>query len=152
MLTGDVHLNLAPLLELKGKGVRTAIRIGVNRAAKPVKAAYVAEAQAIARYGFLGKSVGTKQQTYRDGLVTVAVIGPKRSYVRTKGSYTRGKKAGEKRRIRPANYARIVDQGTGRSRARKFASNAMARAGAQYPDAAAREIKAEIEKILPTGG
>lgn len=146
MLRLDFKADLSPLADLKDRKARIALRIAINRAAKPVKNAVKSAAEGIALRGYTAKSIGTKTKVYNGGSSVVVVIGPKRSYSRTKGSYTRGKRKGEKRVFVPAKVAQFVEKGTGRSRKRPFLKPALDSAGSEFKDRLAAEIKAEINK------
>lgn len=148
MVKAEFKTDLAPLLDLKDKRVRKALKIGINRAAKPVRAQVKAEAERIALQGFTAKSIGTRQKVYRGGVVVVVVIGPRRKYTRTKGRYTRGRRKGEKKVFRPAAVAHLVEKGTARSKPQPFLVPALEKTSGNYQKSLAAEIKAELEKSM----
>jgi hypothetical protein len=133
-------------LERLKKNFRKAVLIGSNRAAKPTRGQVSESALRIARYGHLAKSIGTKSRIYPSGNYAAA-IGPKMSFVRSLGVWTRGKRKGQKKRSVPYKYAHLVEKGTKRSKARPFLGTAAAEV-AEYPARAALEIEREVEKIL----
>lgn len=146
MIRASFDLDLGDLIDLRDKKIRKAIRIGINRAAKPVRSQVKAEAERIALQGFTAKSIGTKQKVYRSGLVVIVVVGPKRSYKRVKGKYTRGKRKGERKVFRPASVAHFVEKGTARSKPEPFLRPALDKTSGKYQESLAAEIKAEIEQ------
>jgi len=147
MITAGVELDLVDLAAVKGKAKRAVI-IGANRAAKPVKAAVVSEAEKIRRHGFSAKAVGTKTRTYPSGSF-VTVIGPKMSYSRTKGKRTRGKRKGEKIRHVPYLYAWLLNKGTKRSKAKPFIQRAWSSTKAAYESGVEAAIAAEMQNVFP---
>lgn len=114
-----------------------ATRMALNKAAAPVKAAVVRHAEAIARYGFLARSIRIKVKVY-DGRgnatarskagTGVTIIGPSASFSRViRGRKTRGPLKGQPRgKARPAKYGHLVERGTVRSRPRPFLAPALA--------------------------
>jgi len=140
-------VDLTPGEELARKGLRRATRIGVSRAASPVKGSVVSHANAVRRYGYLAKSIRIRLQSYPSDRF-VAVVGPKMNYFRTKGKYKRGKKKGQPRRHRPAYYAHLVERGTKRSRAKPWLAPAHAESAGRFIDDARREVAKEIEREL----
>lgn len=145
-IKATVALDLNPL-ERARKGARIAVIRAAQRAAKPVRASAEAHAQSIRRYGFLAKSFGTKTRVYtRGGLATV--IGPKMSYSRVKGKYTRGPRKGQGRRHTPYRYAWLLERGTKRSRKRPFLRPALDQQGLAYRRRLAAEVEAELAKLL----
>lgn len=145
MIRASFDLDLGDLIDLRDKKIRKAIRIGINRAAKPVRAQVKAEAERIKLQGFTAKSIGTKQKVYRAGLVVIVVVGPKRSYKRVKGKYSRGKRKGESKVFRPASVAHFVEKGTSRSKPEPFLQPALDQTSGKYQESLADEIKAEID-------
>jgi hypothetical protein len=133
----------AARLEALGKRAKVAVMKGAARAAKPVRAAVQGHAGQHQRYGFLAKSIGTKTRVYPGGRF-VTVVGPKMSFSRVKGRYTRGPRAGQGKRQVPYLYAWLIEKGTRRSRAFPFLRPAHEAAGKQFPAAAAREINREL--------
>lgn len=147
MLGGRVELDLSPADQLRGSGLRRALRIGISRAASPVKASTVRHAEAIKRYGFLAKSIRIRLRVYRSDKF-VAVIGPSASYTRTKGKITRGPRKGQARKFRPSRIAHLVEKGTRHSRARPWLAPAFAESAGRYLRDVGTEIGREVEKEL----
>lgn len=141
----NVVLDLAAL-DAKQKGFRTALKIAGNRAAKPVRERVKAEAESIGRFGFLAKSIGTKTRSYSASNL-VSVVGPKMSFTRMKGTYTRGPRKGEKRRHIPYLYSWLVDRGTKRSRKFGFLAKAFTSTGHNYGPDLAAAIAVELAKL-----
>lgn len=137
----EVKLDLPDLSKLKGK-IKGAVLRGVNRAGKPIRAAVVAGAERIKRYGFLAKSVGNKAKVYPNAITLV--IGPKMSFSRTKGKYTRGPRKGQRKRHVPYLYSWLLERGTKRSAKKQFLAPAYASHGAAF----AAAVRAEIAKEL----
>ncbi len=138
-------LDLGPL-DAKRKGLGKALKIAGNRAAKPIRLAVIAEADSIKRFGFLSKSIGTKTRSYKPTNL-VSVVGPKMSFARTKGTYTRGPRAGEKRRHVPYMYSWLVDRGTKRSRKFGFLEKAYNSAGHNFAGDLTRAMADELTKL-----
>jgi hypothetical protein len=147
VIAARAEIDLSPAEGLRQGGIRKAMRIGLNRAASPVKAAVVSHADAVKRYGYLGKSIRIKLKGYPADRF-VAVIGPSTKYTRTKGKYTRGKRKGEKRVFRPSKYAHLVEKGTGRSKPRPWLKPAYDESAGQFIDQAGVEVGREIELEL----
>lgn len=145
MIDASVQLDLGDTTKMKARA-RLAVRIGCQRAAKPVRAAVESKASALARYGFTAKSLGTKVKLYPNG-TAVTVVGPKMSYSRTKGKFTRGPRAGESRRHIPYLYSWILEKGSKRSAAKPFLRPALAEAGGRYVNEVADHVAAELAKV-----
>jgi hypothetical protein len=146
-----VDLDLSPAEGLRVSGLQRATKVGLNRAASPVKATVVSHAQAVARFAFLAKSIRIRTRVYPADRF-VAVIGPSRSYQRFKGTYTRGPRAGQRRRHVPANYAHLVESGTRRSVARPWLRPAHAAAAPRFLAQVSAEIRAEVGRELARRG
>jgi len=147
VVSADVRVDLGPLEELaSGKALRRALKIGINRAARPVKAAVKSEASSIQRYGYLAKSIRIKAIVYESGNA-VAVIGPTRKYQGRKGKFTRGPRKGESRVFIPANYAHLVEKGTAHARPHPFLKPALNSTLTQYLEAVKDEIRKEVERV-----
>lgn len=140
-----MSLDLGPL-DAKRKGMGKALKIAGNRAAKPVRQAVIAEAESIQRFGFLAKSIGTKTRSYKPTNL-VSVVGPKMSFTRTKGTYTRGPRAGEKRKHIPYLYSWLVDRGTKRSRKFGFLEKAYNSTGNAFAGDLAKAMADELAKL-----
>jgi hypothetical protein len=140
-------VDMSPAEELGKSGVRKAVRIGLNRASAPVKAAVVSHAGARKRYGYLQKSIRIRLRTYSADR-WVSVIGPSTKFVRRKGKYTRGKRKGEPRLFKPSKYAHLFERGTKRSKAYPFLGPAYAETAGPFIRRAGREIGEELENEL----
>ncbi len=147
MIGARVDLDLTPAEGLRKGGIRKATRIGISRAASPVKAAVVSHATAVKKFGYLAKAIRIRLKVYPADKF-VAVIGPSTKYTRTKGKYTRGKRKGEKRVYRPSKYAHLVESGTRRSQARPWLKPAHAESAGRFLATAAAEVGREIELEL----
>lgn len=133
-------------------GLRNRVmRIAVSKGAGIVRNAAVALAPA--RFGYLKKSLKIRVRHYRNKDVFVAVVGPKRDFVKTKGKRTRdGKesKKGDPIRHRPANYAHLVERGTKRgARPRRFMSGALQGTADAYREAVVTSVRDQLAAILP---
>lgn len=146
-IQAEVVLDLDKFGKLKNKAKRAVI-IGANRAAKPVRAAVEANALAIARRGFTAKSVGTKTRFYAGAKSVVTIIGPKMSFTRSAGKFTRGPRKGETKKAIPYLYAWLIEKGTVRSKARPFLGPALDARGPAYRAAVVAEVGAELAKAL----
>lgn len=146
MFTVRAEVDLAPLIALKGKGSRIALRKAINRAAKPVRLAMIAEAERIARFGFTAKSIGTVTKVYRDRVIVV--IGPKRKYSRTKGKFKTGPRAGQAKKFQPARYTKNVEKGTKYARPNPFVLPTLRKTAGEFQARLAAEVQAEFAAML----
>ncbi len=136
------QVDLPDLSTLKGKYKSAAFR-AINRAAKPIRERVIAEAQKIAKWGFLWKSIGTKTKLMPGG-VFVTIIGPKMSYMRKKGKRGDGSKINH----RPYLYAWLLEKGTKRSRMFPFLKPAWDAVGKEaFLNRARSELLIEFAKI-----
>lgn len=147
MIVARVELDMSPAEDLSRSGIRLALRVGMNRAASPVKAAVVSHAAAVRRLGHLAKSIRIRLREYPADR-WAAVVGPTTKYVRTKGRYTRGRTPGAARFIKPAKYAHLVEKGTARSRAKPWLRPAHDATAQQFLDRVGAEVGGEIERRL----
>lgn len=147
LLGGSVKLDMSPAEGLRAGGIRKATRIGINRAASPVKATVVAAAEGVRRFGFLAKSIRIRVRQYPADR-WAAIIGPSTKYQRKKGTYKRGKRAGQPRISKPSKYAHLVERGTKRSRARPWLKPAHAAAAPRYLSAVGPAIGGAIQDEL----
>lgn len=149
MIGGRVQLDMSPAEGLRQSGIRKATRIGLSRAAAPVKAAVVSHAEAVKRFGYLAKSIRIRQRIY-PGDKFVSVIGPSSKFTRQpRGKYTRGAKKGEKRaKAKPSKYAHLVERGTKRSRAKPWLKPAYDETAPQFADQVGVQIGREIDAEL----
>src|SRR5262245_63377249 len=122
MIAAKFQVDLTPGEQLAKSGLRRASKIGLNRAASPVKASVVSHANAVKRYGFLAKSIRIRLRIYPSDRY-VAVVGPSMNYARTKGKRKRGKYKGSPRRHRPAYYAHLVERGAKDRKSRRLTSS-----------------------------
>lgn len=141
------HLDLSPSDRLRAGGLRKALRIGINRAASPVKGSVVSHAEGRRRYGFLAKSIRIRLRVYPADRFA-AVIGPSTKYVRTRGKFKSGKRAGQKKKHVPAKYAHLVERGTKFARPRPWLKPAFDATAPRFLDQCGREIWREIQQEL----
>ncbi|HEX4606628.1 MAG TPA: hypothetical protein VH092_00325 [Urbifossiella sp.] len=147
MIGGRVEIDMSPAEGLRKSGLRKATRIGLNRASAPVKASVVSHAEAVRRYGFLAKSIRIRLRSYPADRF-VAVIGPSTAVVRKKGKYTRGKKKGQPKLIKPSKYACLVEKGTKHSKAKPWLKPAYDETAAKFIASVGVEIGREVDKEL----
>ena len=163
----------AARLDLRGltaaeKALRKACRVAINRAARPVKARVVANAQAIKRRGLLAKSIRIKAKLYGTDN-HVLVVGPSMRFSRAAGK-TRGKRgaagrdasgrhrkatgavAPEKRRHVPWRYAGVISSPRAGRRFRPWLRDAHAATAGQYLRDVRREVARELARALGRGG
>jgi HK97 gp10 family phage protein len=138
MLKASFALDLSPAERLRRSGIRKAVRIAANRAAAPVKAVMVANAERIKDRGGIAKSIRIRVKIYGDRFVTI--IGPSRSYKRSAGR-------GKPKKV-PASYAHLVERGTKRTKPKPFVRPTLAATKDQFYAAASREVGIEIAKEL----
>lgn len=122
------------------------MRIAMNAASAPVKAATISHAPK--RYGYLAKAQRIRLRQYKASSVWVSVVGPSRSFVRVKGKRTRGKHKGEGIKHRPANYGRLLDHGTKHIPALNFMAAAKAQGAPSFSSILTERLKREIDSIL----
>jgi HK97 gp10 family phage protein len=147
VISTEVKVDLSPTDRLRNGGIRKACKIGLNRAAAPVKASVVSHAEAIRRFGFLAKSIRIRSKVYH-GDKFVAVIGPASKFVRGRGKFKKGKRKGEAKRFIPSKYAHLVERGTKTSRPNPFLKPAHAATSGQFLRSVGVEIGREIEQEL----
>lgn len=147
MLKARMDLDLSPAEGLTKGGIRKAMRIGLNRAASPVKAAVVSHAEGVKRFGYLAKSIRIRLRIYPNDRF-VAVIGPSTKVSRKKGKFKRGPRKGQPRVFVPSKYAHLVEKGTKRSRAKPWLQPAHDEAAPQFVQQAPAEVIREIENQL----
>lgn len=82
MIDAKIDLDLSALEYVKGSGMNRAIRMGFNKAMKPVKEAVVANAPA--DKSNLKKSIKIKVKYYAGSRTWAGVVGPSLSYKRVK--------------------------------------------------------------------
>jgi HK97 gp10 family phage protein len=139
-------------------GIRNkAMRIALNAAAAPVKAAVISSAPK--GEGHLAASTKIKVTNYRNKAIWVAVVGAGGKYKRLKKRKVRGKngktktvtvkgKNGDRKYVRPATYQAFVDRGTKHSRARHYLPSAFKRSKTQFEATAKRKLGEVIEQLL----
>lgn len=142
VLGASVEVDLAPLLAM-GKGLKVGLIKAGNRAARPIREAMIAETQQGQRFGFLSKSIGTKTKVY-GGERLVTVVGPKMSFSRTKGKFSRGKRKGQSRRHVPYLYSWLVNKGTKRSKGRHYLESILAAKAGEYAANLSKEVGVEL--------
>src|SRR5262245_39467804 len=136
-------VDLTPAERLAAYGLRKAMRIAINRSARVLKSAMIAEANKHRRYGFLASSQRIKVKLYRNKY-WLAMAGPGRGFKRVKGRYKRGKKKGQPRVSRPAKYAHLVDEGTSRAKAYPMVKPAERAAVPTFQRQVTDELRREI--------
>jgi HK97 gp10 family phage protein len=147
MLGARVALDLGPAEGLTKGGIRKATRIGLNRAASPVKASVVSHAAAVKRFGYLSKSIRIRLKGYPADK-WVSVIGPGTKFVKVKGRYKRGATPGAAKFFKPAKYAHLVERGTKRSKPKPWLRPAFDSTKGRFLDQAAAEVGKEIAAEL----
>lgn len=146
VIQGEIKVDLSPLEGLSRTLVGKILRKATREAAKIVKEAVKAGADAAKLYGFLAKSISVKIKTYKG--TAVAVVGPRSKFVKTQGTYTRGKRKGEPKVVRPSYYAHLVERGSKRSRAHPFLKPALDNTTDQYMTVLANAIERGISEQL----
>jgi HK97 gp10 family phage protein len=125
-------------LEKLNKGMRNkAIRIAMNKASSPVKAAVVAKAPALR--GYLKKSIRIKIKNYRNGAAWVSIIGSSRSFKRGK----KGKKPSF-----PSNYAGLVEKGTKHMKPQPFLRPSLQATRTQFQQVLQAALKDQVKQLL----
>ena len=130
------------------KGLKNKVlRIAMNKASATVKAAVVSNAPS--RFGYLKKSIRIKVKNYKGGSVWIAVVGPKSDFKKNKGKYKTGEKKGTPIVHRPSNYARLLEKGTSKMKARPFLKPALQATQSTYMKVLQASIKQQVEALLP---
>lgn len=149
MITGKWDIDMTPTEELI-KALKSAsgpIKQSVNRSLKPLRAAVISQAQGLKKRGHLAKSIGNRVKLYRSGNVA-GIVGPKMKYLRKRGKYTRGKKQGQPRNIRPYLYAMIISSPKSGRRYRPWLKNAMASAGGVTVRQLRDDVRRQLQELL----
>jgi HK97 gp10 family phage protein len=146
MIDGKFKIDLSPLDGLKSSISNKILRKAVTKASKVVRDAVKSNAQGIARYGYLAKSIGVKVKQYGD--TAVAIVGPRSKWVKERGIKTKGKHKGEPRRFKPSLIAKLVEKGTKHSAAHPFLAPALASTKEHYFQLASESIKQSIADQL----
>lgn len=117
-VSGKLKWTLDPqktLESLEVKIRKDILRKAVSKAAIPVrrevKAASPIRQGSLVPGGSLKASIGQRVRKGRIDTVALAVIGPRSSYVRHAGTFSRGKNVGKPRVIRPSKYSFLVEKG-----------------------------------------
>lgn len=147
MITATARVDMTPAEGLAKGGLRKATRIGINRAAAPVKAEVVGQADAVKLRGYTGKAIRIRVRMYPNDRAA-AIVGPSTKYTRKKGKFKRGKRKGEPRVFKPSKYAHLSNAGTRRSRALHWLDKANDVAGPRFVNSVGGEILGEIDKQL----
>lgn len=141
-------LDLTPAEALRRYGMRKAIRIGVNRAAKVLKETEIAEAGKNALHGYTGRSIRILVKVYPNDHYT-AVVGTGRGVKFTRGKFKKGKHKGEKRLVRPSKYAWLVIRGTKHARPKfNWLQSTLDITREPYAQKVKDEVEREIAKEL----
>jgi len=113
-LLNDKDLILA--LKALPKPIQTAsARDALKKSVTPILRSAKRNAQAIKDTGLLAKSIGHKAKTYRAGLVTVQIIGPRKGFKKAvirKFKLATGRIIEKHEIADPAHYAHLVEFGT----------------------------------------
>lgn len=148
MIDAKVEIDVSPLQGLRKTLVSKILRKATTQAARIVREAVKNNADAVKRLGFLAKSIGIKVKVYSANKIAVAVVGPRSQWTKTNGTYTRGKKKGESRVIRPSNYLHLIEKATKRSKARPVLRPALDSTQSQFLDTLAQLIAEGISAQL----
>lgn len=147
MFNSSFKWTINPMKEVDGLLKNKVLRIAMNKASAVVKAAVGAKAPV--RHGFLKKSIRIKIRQYKASQVWASVVGPKSDFKKNKGKVKRGPKKGIAIAHRPSNYARLVEQGTKRSKARPFLKPALDQTRNQFQQVLIASIKEQVAQLLP---
>jgi HK97 gp10 family phage protein len=122
------------------------MRIAMNAASAPVKAAVVS--QVPHKYGYLAQAQRIRLRQYKSSQVWVSIIGASRSYVRVKGKRTRGPNKGQGIKHRPANYAHLVEGGTKYFAGKHFMKAAKQQTQHRFAEILCQRLRMEIDNAL----
>ena len=147
MIQGQVTLDIEPLKNVRKSGFRKALRIALNRSAAVVKASVVSHAESIKKTGTLAKSIRIKIIIKQASNQFSAVIGPSRSFKKTKGKYKRGRKQGEKKVYSPSRYSSILEFGGKRQNRKPFIGPAFAETYSKFQTMVNSEVKKELANL-----
>jgi hypothetical protein len=119
-----VKETLETLADLGGKKCKRATRQFAEKAGTLTNKAAKRRARAIPKPGSYreglrqyARSLGKKVTQYRGGTIVTATVGVREGFDVTAGTFSRGKRRGKPRMIRPNKYAHLIEWGTKRSRA-----------------------------------
>jgi HK97 gp10 family phage protein len=146
MIRASVELDLSKLDYVRGSGMNKAIRMGFNKAMVPVKDAVIKNAPA--DKGSLKKSIKIKVKYYKSSKTWAGIAGPSAKFKRSGGKIKRGKNKGQKRTIRPARYAHVVNWGSRKMKGRKFLEASMSSTKAKFANDLAQFIKDKLAEQL----
>lgn len=146
MITASVELDLSKLDYVRGSGANKAIRMGFNKAMVPVKEAVIKTAPA--DKGSLKKSIKIKVKYYKASKTWAGIAGPSMKFKRSGGKIKRGPNKGQKRTIRPARYAHVVNWGSKKMRGRKFLEKSLSQTRAKFANDLAQFIKDKLAEEL----
>jgi HK97 gp10 family phage protein len=139
---------LPALKSLKRSIVNKHLRRAVTIAARPITKDAKSEAQAVKRFGFLSKAMGSKIRTYAATGTIVAVIGARSDKKFTRGVYSRGARKNQPRQVFPAVYLHFLEAGTSRSKKRPVVGAAFEKNKATFRQRVAKEFWPAVEKEL----
>ena len=138
MIEAKFVLDLANMTFVKGSIQNKIMRIAINKAASPVKAAVIQHAPR--GNGSLSKAMIIKVKYYKTGDVWIAVVGASSKYSRAIG---RGKG-----RVFPSRYARLVEVGTKYRKATPYLMPALTATQAGYITAMTDSIRDQLAAAL----
>lgn len=146
MIKASVELDLSKLDYVRGSGMNKAIRMGFNKAMVPVKQAVISNAPA--DKGSLKKSIKIKIKYYKSRKAWAGIAGPSAKFKRSGGKVKRGPNKGQKRVIRPARYAHVVNWGSKKMKGRKFLERSLSSTQAKFANELTDFIKDKLAEQL----
>jgi hypothetical protein len=144
MIGGNVKLDINSLKYVRNSGLNKAIRMGYNKSLKPVKDAVVGNAPA--DDGHLKKSIRIKVKYYARTKTWAGIVGPSRSFKRSGGKIKKGPNKGQKKIIRPARYAHLVNWGGKHLRGKRFLEQSLAQTRQQFASNLSMNIKQKLSQ------
>ena len=144
--TFDLKVDLSPLTGLKKSLVNRIMRPAIRKGCKTVLKAARANTRALAKRGFMSKSLLVKIKRYPTTMVGVI----KADYQKTMslGVARRGKYKGQERIYRPAKILHIVERGGKHSQGKYPMKNALTATLTQFQSDLAAAITTGVQKYL----
>ena len=135
-----VEFDLSKMKFVKGSLQNKIMRIAINKAAAPVKAAVIAQSPTMK--GNLKKSIKIKSKHYKAKNIWTAIVGPSSSFTRKGKTIKAGPKKGQKPVIRPAKYAPAVEK------KKRFLKSSLQASAGQFRQTLQEAVRQQLEAIL----
>jgi HK97 gp10 family phage protein len=144
MIKAKINLDIKSLKYVRKSGMNKAIRIAFNKAMKPLKQAVIGNAPA--DKSNLKKSIRIKVKFYVRTKTWAGIVGPSKSFKRAGKKIKNGPNKGQKKAIRPARYAHLVNWGSRKLRGRKFLERSLIQTRSQFSSNLSRYIQEKLQQ------